>query len=174
MRVLVVYESMFGNTRTIAEAIAAGLSGATDVVLAPIRAVTPEQVAAADLLVDRERDPDRAVPILEKMVAEAEQSRAQVEVALGEAEAKRGAAEAAAGEAEAKRGEAEAARGDAEARKGEAEAAHTRHIAHISTWTSSNRLLVGASGAGTLTGNSTARFAPRALAAAIARSTARA
>ena len=51
MRVLVVYESMFGNTRSIAEAIAAGLSGATDVVLAPIRAVTPEQVAAADLLV---------------------------------------------------------------------------------------------------------------------------
>lgn len=75
---------------------------------------------------------------VENMVAEAEQSRAQVEVALGEAEAKRGEAEAAAGEAEAKRGEAEAARGDAEARKGEAEAAHTRHIAHISTWTSSN------------------------------------
>ena len=51
MRVLVVYESMFGNTRSIAEAIAAGLSGASDVVLAPIRAVTQEQVAAADLLV---------------------------------------------------------------------------------------------------------------------------
>jgi len=51
MRVLVVYESMFGNTRSIAEAIAAGLSGATDVVLVPVRDVTPEQVSAADLLV---------------------------------------------------------------------------------------------------------------------------
>jgi hypothetical protein len=51
MRVLVVYESMFGNTRAIAEAVVAGLSGATDVALVPVRDVTLEQVQAADILV---------------------------------------------------------------------------------------------------------------------------
>jgi hypothetical protein len=49
MRVLVVYESMYGNTRTIAEAIGSGLGAETDVV--PVREVSPERVAAADLLV---------------------------------------------------------------------------------------------------------------------------
>ena len=51
MRTLVVYESMFGNTRAIAEAVAAGLSGAAEVALVPVREVTPAQVHSADLLV---------------------------------------------------------------------------------------------------------------------------
>lgn len=49
MRVLVVYESMYGNTRTIAEAIGAGLGVGTDVV--PVREATPDRLAMADLLV---------------------------------------------------------------------------------------------------------------------------
>jgi hypothetical protein len=36
MRALVVYESMFGNTKAIAEAVAEGLSGALDVELVPV------------------------------------------------------------------------------------------------------------------------------------------
>lgn len=49
MRALVVFESMYGNTRRVAEAIAAGIgSGATVV---PVAAAAPELVAAADLLV---------------------------------------------------------------------------------------------------------------------------
>jgi hypothetical protein len=51
MRVLVVYESMFGNTRAIAEAVASGLEGAEEVALVPVRDVTPEQVKSADLVV---------------------------------------------------------------------------------------------------------------------------
>ena len=52
MRALVVYESMFGNTREIAEAVAAGLTGTCEeVVVAAVGQVTSEQVAAADLLV---------------------------------------------------------------------------------------------------------------------------
>lgn len=35
MRALVVYESMYGNTRAIAEAVAEGLSEATDVKAVP-------------------------------------------------------------------------------------------------------------------------------------------
>jgi beta-lactamase regulating signal transducer with metallopeptidase domain len=52
---------------------------------------------------------------IQKLVAEAEQSRGEAEAAAGEAEAAAGEAEAAAGAAEAARGEAEAARGQAEA-----------------------------------------------------------
>jgi hypothetical protein len=51
MRTLVVYESMFGNTRAIAEAVAAGLAEAAEVLLVPVREVTPVQVNSADLLV---------------------------------------------------------------------------------------------------------------------------
>jgi hypothetical protein len=49
MSVLVVYESMYGNTRTIAEAIASGLGADADVV--PVREATPDRVAIADLLI---------------------------------------------------------------------------------------------------------------------------
>ena len=51
MRALVVYESMYGNTHTIAVSIAAGLSTRHDVTLVPVTRATPELVAAADLLV---------------------------------------------------------------------------------------------------------------------------
>jgi flavodoxin-like protein len=49
MKVLVVYESMYGNTRTIAEAIGSGLGADTEVL--PVREASPERVASADLLV---------------------------------------------------------------------------------------------------------------------------
>jgi hypothetical protein len=49
MKVLVVYESMYGNTRTIAEAIGSGLGADTEVV--PVGEASPERVASADLLV---------------------------------------------------------------------------------------------------------------------------
>ena len=51
MRALVVYESMYGNTHTVAVSIAAGLSTRHDVTLVPVTRTTPELVAAADLLV---------------------------------------------------------------------------------------------------------------------------
>ncbi len=60
----------------------------------------------------------------EKLVEDAEWSRAQAEVDLGRAEADRG-------QAEADRGEAEAARGQAEAARGEAEAARAHAIAMV-------------------------------------------
>jgi flavodoxin-like protein len=49
MRVLVVYESMYGNTRRIAESIGSGLGVDTEVV--PVGEATPDRVAIADLLV---------------------------------------------------------------------------------------------------------------------------
>jgi hypothetical protein len=52
MRALVVYESMYGNTHLIAEAVGAGLrSESDDVTVVPVEGATPELVAAADLLV---------------------------------------------------------------------------------------------------------------------------
>lgn len=48
MRALVVYESMFGNTHTVAERIAQGLGGATLVAVAD---ATADVVEAADLVV---------------------------------------------------------------------------------------------------------------------------
>ena len=51
MRALVVYESMYGNTHTVAVSIAAGLSARHDVTLVPVTRATTELVAAADLLV---------------------------------------------------------------------------------------------------------------------------
>ena len=51
MRVLVIYESMYGNTHTVAVNVAAGLSARHDVMLVPVTRATPELIAAADLLV---------------------------------------------------------------------------------------------------------------------------
>ena len=53
MKAAIVYESMFGNTQTIAEAIADGLagSGATEVAVMPLAEATPETVESVDLLV---------------------------------------------------------------------------------------------------------------------------
>jgi flavorubredoxin len=54
MQVAVAYESMFGNTKEIAEAIAEGLrtSGpGTEVVVVPVADVTADKVREADLLV---------------------------------------------------------------------------------------------------------------------------
>lgn len=48
MSALVVYESMFGNTRKVAEAIARGLG---DAVVLPVSKATADTVAGADLLV---------------------------------------------------------------------------------------------------------------------------
>jgi flavodoxin len=49
MRAVVVYESMYGNTRAIAEAIGAGLGG--DVEVVPVSEATPDRLAIVDLLV---------------------------------------------------------------------------------------------------------------------------
>jgi menaquinone-dependent protoporphyrinogen IX oxidase len=51
MRVLVVYESMYGNTRVVASNIADGLRGTHEVTLVPVAAATADLVAEADLLV---------------------------------------------------------------------------------------------------------------------------
>jgi len=51
MKELVVYESMFGNTRQIAEAIAAGLAESADVAAIEVSDTTAEAAEAADLLV---------------------------------------------------------------------------------------------------------------------------
>lgn len=51
MHALVVYESMYGNTRAAATAIAEGLRHSFEVEVMPIGAATPELLAAADLLV---------------------------------------------------------------------------------------------------------------------------
>jgi hypothetical protein len=49
MRVLVVYESMYGNTHLIADAIAGGMTA--DVTVVAVGQATPELLAGADLLV---------------------------------------------------------------------------------------------------------------------------
>jgi hypothetical protein len=51
MRAVVVYESMFGATRQVAEAIGEGLGGPDVARVVPVGEVTPEQIAQADLLV---------------------------------------------------------------------------------------------------------------------------
>jgi menaquinone-dependent protoporphyrinogen IX oxidase len=51
MRVLVVYESMYGNTHVVASNIADGLRGTYEVTLVPVAAATADLVAEADLLV---------------------------------------------------------------------------------------------------------------------------
>lgn len=51
MRALVVYEPMFGNTHSVATAIAAGLRSTHDVTLVPVTRATADLVATAGLLI---------------------------------------------------------------------------------------------------------------------------
>jgi hypothetical protein len=51
MRVLIVYESMYGNTHVVATNIADGLRGGHDVILVPVAEATPELLAWADLVI---------------------------------------------------------------------------------------------------------------------------
>ena len=51
MRAVVVYESMYGNTHRIADAIGAGLEVAFDVRVVPVSHAEPELIADADLVV---------------------------------------------------------------------------------------------------------------------------
>jgi flavodoxin-like protein len=51
MRALVVYESMYGNTRTVADAIGAGLAVSYEVSVVRVGKVTPELLDGVDLLV---------------------------------------------------------------------------------------------------------------------------
>jgi hypothetical protein len=51
MRALVVYESLYGNTRAIAEAIGGGLETAYDVKVVSVRNATAQMADEADLLV---------------------------------------------------------------------------------------------------------------------------
>jgi hypothetical protein len=50
MRAVVVYESMYGNTHLIAEAIGAGLKTAFDVSIVPVSQASPAVLADADLV----------------------------------------------------------------------------------------------------------------------------
>jgi hypothetical protein len=51
MKVVVVYESMYGNTHHVATAIGEGLGSLADVVVVPVHAAEPTLVEAADLLI---------------------------------------------------------------------------------------------------------------------------
>jgi hypothetical protein len=51
MNVVVVYESMYGNTHVIAEAIGAGMGEGTDVLVTPVEDADASTIAAADLVV---------------------------------------------------------------------------------------------------------------------------
>lgn len=51
MRALIVYESMYGNTRAIAQAIADGLKPRAEVELLPVGQATAQLVAWADLVI---------------------------------------------------------------------------------------------------------------------------
>ena len=51
MHAVVVYESMYGNTHLIADAIGAGLRTAFDVRVLPVSQARPEVIAGADLVV---------------------------------------------------------------------------------------------------------------------------
>jgi hypothetical protein len=51
MQAVVVYESMYGNTHEIAEAIGQGLRDSFDVAVLPVADATPEVIDAADVLV---------------------------------------------------------------------------------------------------------------------------
>src|SRR4051794_14896904 len=51
MRALIVYESMYGNTRAIAERIAAGVGDRFDVTTVAVASVSQPDVAMTDLIV---------------------------------------------------------------------------------------------------------------------------
>src|SRR5437763_11115528 len=51
MRAMVIYESMYGNTHAIAEAIGRGLAPGNDVTVVPVAEATPELLSDADLVV---------------------------------------------------------------------------------------------------------------------------
>jgi Flavodoxin domain len=51
MRAVVAYESMYGNTRRVAEAIAAGLQSTCSVTLVPVSQLERESLDTADLIV---------------------------------------------------------------------------------------------------------------------------
>jgi hypothetical protein len=51
MRALVIYESMYGNTHTVADAIAEGLRERGEATVVPVKDVSTELVEAADVLV---------------------------------------------------------------------------------------------------------------------------
>ena len=51
MKAVVVYESMYGNTHLIADAVAAGMADLGEVVVVPVGGATPDVLAAADLVV---------------------------------------------------------------------------------------------------------------------------
>lgn len=50
-RAVVVYESMFGNTRMVAEAIGRGLASRTEVAVVPVREATADVLEGVDLVV---------------------------------------------------------------------------------------------------------------------------
>ena len=51
MHAVVIYESMYGNTHTIAEAIGRGLAPENHVTVVPVAEATPELLSEADLVV---------------------------------------------------------------------------------------------------------------------------
>ena len=51
MRAVVVYESMYGNTHLVADAVAAGLAELGDVQVVPVGGATPEVLEGASLVV---------------------------------------------------------------------------------------------------------------------------
>ena len=51
MKVVIVYESMYGNTHHVANTIGAGLRGVADVAVVPVEQASEELVDTADLLV---------------------------------------------------------------------------------------------------------------------------
>jgi hypothetical protein len=51
MRAVVVYESMYGNTHVVADAVGAGLKTAFDVSVVPVSQASPAVLAGADLVV---------------------------------------------------------------------------------------------------------------------------
>lgn len=51
MRIVVIYESMFGNTRRIAEAIMAGLRDGNEALLLPVGLARPDVLVGADVVV---------------------------------------------------------------------------------------------------------------------------